>query len=54
MLNAKFTEMYLKPNQTSTMELLCGNSERLVAINYFYKYASSEIFNWVLNTPLVD
>ena len=30
-----FTEGYLEPSQTSTMELFCENSWPLVVINYF-------------------
>ena len=48
-----FTEAYFEPSQTSTMELFCKNSSQLVAINYFYKNSPSQMFNWVLNTPLV-
>ena len=35
-------ETYLEPSQTSTMELLCENNQRL------------KVFDWVLNTPLGD
>ena len=29
----------------------CENSSRLLAVNYFCKRASSQMFDWVLNTP---
>ena len=45
-------EAYLKPSQTSTMERFFENNDRLSAVNYFYKKVPSQIFDWVLNTPL--
>ena len=48
------TEAYLEPSRTSTVEVLCENSERILAVNYFHKKAAPQIFDWVLNTPLRD
>ena len=45
-------EAYLKPCQTSTMERFFENNDRLSAVNCFYKKVPSQIFDWVLNTPL--
>ena len=47
-----FTEAYLKPIQPSAKELFCENSY-LLAVNYFCKNTSSQMFDWVLNTPPV-
>ena len=35
----------------STMELFSKNSQRILAVNYFRKKASSQMFSLVLNTP---
>ena len=35
------------------MMLICENSYRLKAVNYFRKKISSEMFGWVLNIPLI-
>ena len=35
------------------MMLICENSYRLKAVNYFHKKISSEMFGWVLNIPLI-
>ena len=48
----KTSEAYLEPSRTSTTELLCENSYGLKSVNYFRKKALSQIFDWVLNTPL--
>ena len=32
-----YTEAYLDPTRTSTIELFCKNSQRLLARNYFHK-----------------
>ena len=45
-------EEYLEPSWTSTMDLCCENSGRLLTVNYFCKKASSQMFSWVLNTLL--
>ena len=42
-------EAYLEYSQKSMVESFCENSEQLIAINYFYKKAPSQILNWVLN-----
>ena len=34
------------------MERFCKNSLRLLAVDYFYRKAPLQIFDWVLNTPL--
>ena len=47
------TEAYLETSRTSTMELFGENSQRLLAPDYFRKKASSQMFDWVLNTPLM-
>ena len=39
------TGAYVEPSRRFTMELYCKN-------NYFRKKASSQMFDWVLNTPL--
>ena len=40
-LKVMFTEAYLEPSQTSTMEVFCKNSYRLVALKYFHKMSCS-------------
>ena len=40
----KISKTYLEPSRTSAMELL--------AVNYFRKKASSQVFEWVLNIPV--
>ena len=47
-------EIYLEPCQISTMQLFCKNSQQLQDINYIWKKAPSKMFNWVLNTPLIE
>ena len=42
-----FTEAYLEPSQTSTMELFCKNNWRFVAINYLCTNASSYVYVWL-------
>ena len=39
------SETHLEPNQKSTMERLCGNSKRFLAVNYFRKKALSYLPN---------
>ena len=46
------SEAYLDPSQTSTIVHLYENSYRLLAVYYFCKKAPSQMFDWVLNTPL--
>ena len=46
------TDVYLESSRTSTIEILCKNSSRLQAVNYFRKNAPSQMFVLVLNTPL--
>ena len=41
---------FLKNSANFTMELFCENSEPLLAVNYFRKKVSSQMFDWVLNT----
>ena len=43
----------LEPNQTSTMDLFRKNSSLVKAVNYFHKKSTSEIFDLVLNMPLM-
>ena len=38
--------------RASTMELFCGNSQRLKAGNLFHKKSPSQMFGWDLNTPI--
>ena len=45
------TELYLGPFQTSMMELLCENGQRIKVLNYFSKKARSWMFK-VPYTPL--
>ena len=45
-------DAYLEPSGTSTMDLFCGNSQRLLAVYYFCKKAPSLLFDWVLSTLL--
>ena len=33
-------------------ETFCGNSWSLIGVNYFYEKSSSQIFHWILITPL--
>ena len=42
------SEAYLEPSRTSTMELF----QKQLTINCFRKKAPSNMFDWVLNTPL--
>lgn len=44
------TEAYVEPSTISKMELFCEYNQRLNAVNCFRKKASSQIFDWVLNT----
>ena len=46
------SEAYLEPGWTSTIEPSQGNSQRLLAINYFYKKVPPQTLAWTLNTPL--
>ena len=46
------TEAYLEPSRTSSMEMLCKNSEQLKTVDYFRKKAPSQMLDRVLNTPL--
>ena len=32
--------------------VFCEDNERFLAVNYFHKKAPSQIFHWILNTPL--
>ena len=41
-------EMYLKPSLTSMTEHFCENSDRCLALNYFYKNAPSFMLDRVL------
>ena len=43
---------YLESSRRSVIELSCEIRQRLKVFNYFLKKASSQIFNWVLNTLL--
>ena len=38
----------------STMQVFCGNSERLKSVNFFRKKVSLFMFEWVLNTPMIN
>ena len=49
-----FTEAYLEPRRTSKTELFCENSEKNCSRYLFLQKASSQMFDWVLNTPLID
>ena len=51
-INYPLSEPYLELSQISTMELFRKNSLRLLVVNYFRKKAPSQVFDWVLNTPL--
>ena len=44
----KRSESYLELNQTPTMELLCENSDELLAANYYHE-KSSVIDVWVVS-----
>ena len=49
-----FTEAYLEPSRISTMELFCENIDGLQPLTSFAKkFLRTDIFDWVLNTPLV-
>ena len=52
MISGDDTEVYLKPCQTSKMELFQENNEGLKAVSYFREKALSSMFDMVLNTPL--
>ena len=41
-------EMYLKPSLTSMTEHFCENSDRCLALNYFYRNAPSYMLDRVL------
>lgn len=45
------TRMYLGHRQTSTVEIFCGNTVRLLAVKYFRETGQSWMFDMVLNTP---
>ena len=52
--NLKYSsQAYLEHSRTSMMELFCKNSQQLLAINYFCKRTPPQMFDWVLNTPLL-
>lgn len=51
-LKMHLTEAYLEPSRTSSMEMLCKNSEQLKTVDYFRKKAPSQMLDRVLNTPL--
>ena len=44
---------YLEPYRTSMKDLFWENIERPKDVNYYRKNAPSQIFDWVLNTPLI-
>ena len=44
-------EVCLEPIKTSTTEVFCENSQRLLDVNYFRKKAPSSMLDWVLHTP---
>ena len=46
------SEAYLDPSETSTIVYLYENSYWLLAVYYVRKKAPSQMFDWVLNTPL--
>ena len=46
------SEAYLEPSRTSLMGFFCENSYRLKAAYDFRKKAPSQMFDWILNTPL--
>ena len=52
-INLNLETSHLEPSRTLTMELFRENSWRLKAVNYFRKKAPSQMFDWVLNTPLL-
>ena len=45
-------ETQLEPSETYMVEFFWENSQQLLAINYFHKNVSSQIFGRVLNMPL--
>ena len=47
-----YIETYLEPSRTSTMEVFCENSWKLLAVNYFHKKAPPLMFGKVRQTPL--
>ena len=51
---SSIAEVYLKPCQTSVIDVFCGNSKRLKAVIYFCKKAPSKIIDGVLNTLLLS
>ena len=42
----------LEHSRTSIIERFCENSQQLLVVHYLSKDASSQMFDWVLNTPL--
>ena len=44
--------MYLKPCDLFMMKFFCGNSEQLLAVDYFHKNVPSLMFYRVRNTSL--
>ena len=53
-IKGTWTEAYLEPSRTSTMEFFCENSWRLKPVNYFRKRGQSYVLHLVLNTPLLN
>ena len=47
------TEAFLEPSRTSTMELFIKNSYGFLAVNYFRKKATLQMFSWVWLASLI-
>ena len=57
--NTEITEIYLKSQKHQIKlqrrlqsELFCQDSHWLKVVNYLYKKAPSQVYNWILNLPL--
>ena len=46
-------DAYSERSQTSTMKFFCKSSSQLNVVNYFCEKPPSQIFHWVINTPLL-
>ena len=53
-IKGTWTEAYLEPSRTSTMEFFCENSWRLKPVNYFRKRGQSYVLHLVLKYTSVE
>ena len=48
-----WSEPHLEPSRTRMMNQFCENCYRFTAVNCFRKKATSQMLDWILNTPLL-